>query len=285
MGFNVSNKIGSLFVVATPIGNLEDITHRAERILREVDLILAEDTRHSKKLLNQIGVGTTLKSFHDFNERQITSQIIQILKQGQDVALISDAGTPLISDPGFQLVKAAHDEDLIVVPIPGANAALAALSVAGLATHKFVFEGFLPERDVARKKYLLNLVKEMRTMVFYEAPHRIKALLTDCVDIFGKDRPAVLCRELTKKFETIHGNTLQHLHDYLLDGVNHQKGEFVVVVQGINGNDQPDQEESARVLRILLQYSLSLKQASAIAAAITGDKKNKLYKLALEISK
>ena len=281
----MSNKIGSLYVVATPIGNLEDITHRAERILKEVDLILAEDTRHSKKLLNHIRAITLVKSFHDFNEGKITPQVIEILKQGQDVALISDAGTPLISDPGFQLVKAAQDEGLVVVPIPGASAAISALSVAGLATHKFVFEGFLPVRSATRKKHLLNLVKERRTMVFFEAPHRIKALLTDCVDVFGKNRPAVLCRELTKKFETIHGNTVQHLLDYLSEDLNQQKGEFVVVVQGIEGKNQLDQEESVRVLRILLQHSLSLKEASVIAAEITGDKKNKLYKLALEISK
>jgi 16S rRNA (cytidine1402-2'-O)-methyltransferase len=273
-----------LFVVATPIGNLQDITARALDTLGRVALVAAEDTRHSRKLLAHYGIGTPLLALHEHNEREQTQTLLARLADGEDVALISDAGTPLISDPGFYLVRAARAAGLQVVAVPGASACIAALSIAGLPTDRFVFEGFLPPKQAARGKRLQALQDESRTLVFYESSHRIVACLADMVATLGGKRQAVLARELTKTFETSRGGSLQELHDWLLADDNQQRGEFVIMVHGRSG--QPDSIDAAdrRVLEVLLQ-ELPLKQAAALAAKITGLPRNRLYDYGLEMKK
>ncbi|MFT5349248.1 MAG: 16S rRNA (cytidine1402-2'-O)-methyltransferase [Planctomycetota bacterium] len=282
MEFTVSNQSGLLYVVATPIGNLEDITERGRRILAEVDLIAAEDTRHSKKLLAHLGISTPMCAYHDHNEHKAASGIIELLKKGRNIALISDAGTPLIHDPGYQLIKLAHEHDIKLVPVPGACAAITALSVAGIATDRFIFEGFLPEKQMARRKRLQELASETRTLVFYEAPHRIRVFMQDCESAFGRDRQACIGRELSKYYETIKNDTLESLNLWLQNDESQLKGEFVVVVQGDIDAPGHDEEDAIRILKILLKAS-SVKQASTLAAEITGLKKNDLYKLALAL--
>ena len=276
----MSNQSGVLYVVATPIGNLEDMTERARRVLSEVDLIAAEDTRHSKKLLLHLGINTPMCAYHDHNEHRIAAGIIAQIKEGRNVALISDAGTPLIHDPGYQLVKLANEHGIKLVPVPGASAVIAALSVAGLATDRFIFEGFLPEKQQARRKRLQALARETRTLVFYEAPHRIVAFMQDIVDTFGADRQACIARELSKYYETIKNDTLGTLSNWLQSETTQQKGEFVIVVQGNCEVPGADEEEAIRILKILLP-ACPVKQAATLAAEITGWKKNELYKLAL----
>jgi 16S rRNA (cytidine1402-2'-O)-methyltransferase len=273
---------GVLYVVATPIGNLQDITARALDTLGRVALVAAEDTRHSRKLLAHYGIGTPLLALHEHNEREQTQSLLARLAAGEDVALVSDAGTPLISDPGFCLVRAARAAGLQVVAVPGASACIAALSIAGLPTDRFVFEGFLPSKQVARAKRLQALQDESRTLVFYESSHRIVACLADMVASLGGERQAVLARELTKTFETTRGGSLQELHDWLLADDNQQRGEFVIMVHGRSG--QPDSIDAAdrHVLGVLLQ-ELPLKQAAALAAKITGLPRNRLYDYGLEL--
>jgi len=275
---------GVLYVVATPIGNLQDITARALDTLGRVAVVAAEDTRHSRKLLAHYGIGTPLLALHEHNEREQTQSLLARLAAGEDVALISDAGTPLISDPGFYLVRAARAAGLQVVAVPGASACIAALSIAGLPTDRFVFEGFLPSKQVARAKRLQALQDESRTLVFYESSHRIVACLADMVASLGGERQAVLARELTKTFETTRGGSLQELHDWLLADDNQQRGEFVIMVHGRSG--QPDSIDAAdrHVLEVLLQ-ELPLKQAAALAAKITGLPRNRLYDYGLELKK
>ena len=272
---------GVLYVVATPIGNLQDITARALDTLGRVALVAAEDTRHSRKLLAHYGIGTPLLALHEHNEREQTQSLLARLAAGEDVALISDAGTPLISDPGFYLVRAARAAGLQVVAVPGASACIAALSIAGLPTDRFVFDGFLPSKQVARAKRLQALQDESRTLVFYESSHRIVACLADMVATLGGERQAVLARELTKTFETTRGS-LQELHDWLLADDNQQRGEFVIMVHGRSG--QPDSIDAAdrHVLEVLLQ-ELPLKRAAALAAKITGIPRNRLYDYGLEL--
>jgi 16S rRNA (cytidine1402-2'-O)-methyltransferase len=278
----MTGKAGVLYVVATPIGNLQDITARAIDTLGRVALVAAEDTRHSRKLLAHYGIGTPLLALHEHNEREQTQKLLARLAAGEDVALISDAGTPLISDPGFYLVRAARAAGLLVVAVPGASACIAALSIAGLPTDRFVFEGFLPSKQVARAKRLQALQDESRTLVFYESSHRIVACLADMVATLGGEREAVLARELTKTFETTRGGSLQELHDWLLEDDNQQRGEFVIMVHGRSG--QPDSIDAAdrHVLEVLLQ-ELPLKQAAALAAKITGLPRNRLYDYGLEL--
>lgn len=276
---------GILYVVATPIGNLEDFSGRASRILAEVDLILAEDTRHSVKLLNHCGITTTMQSFHDFNERGLVPEILDQLGQGKKIALISDAGTPLICDPGFQLVSRAIAGGFKVVPVPGPSAIITALSVAGLPTNRFVFEGFVPEQRNARQKLLKSLAYEARTIVLFETPHRIVAFLEAAVNAFGLDREAVLARELTKKFETIYRAPLGKLLEQMQEEETVKKGEFVVLIAGYQGQQSMDEIESTRILEILLTHDLPVKAAAAITAEITGAKKNRLYKQALKLQK
>jgi 16S rRNA (cytidine1402-2'-O)-methyltransferase len=281
--FTVSNQSGLLYVVATPIGNLEDVTERARRILTEVDFIAAEDTRHSKKLLLHLGINTSMCAYHDHNERTAAVGIIEQIRQGKNVALISDAGTPLINDPGYQLVKLAHEHGIRLIPVPGASALISALSVAGIATDRFTFEGFLSEKQMARRKQLQALAGETRSLVFYEAPHRIQAFMQDSVAAFGPDRQACLARELSKVYETIRNDKLGNLTSWLQREEGQCRGEFVVVVQGNDAVLEVDEEEAIRILKILLQDS-PVKQAATLAAEITGLKKNALYKLALKIS-
>lgn len=280
---DVNSAAGTLYVVATPIGNLEDISARALRVLSEVALIAAEDTRHSARLMQHFGISTPLAACHEHNERDEGDRFIRRLLAGEDVALISDAGTPLISDPGYHLVRQARAADIKVVPLPGACALVAALSAAGLPSDRFIFEGFLPAKQVARRTRLEHLREEPRTLIFYEAPHRILESLTDMEDVFGPDRPAVLGRELTKTFETLKGLPLAELRAWVESDSNQQRGECVLVLggwQAPQGEDAVD-ANTLRVLRLLLA-ELPVKRAAAVAAEITGVRKNVLYPLALQ---
>jgi 16S rRNA (cytidine1402-2'-O)-methyltransferase len=272
---------GALYVVATPIGNLGDFSARAIEVLGQVARIAAEDTRHSVPLLHRHGIATPLLSLHEHNERERVAQLIAELQGGAAIGLISDAGTPLISDPGFHLVRAARAQGIRVIPVPGACAVIAALSAAGLPTDRFVFEGFLPAKSAARRARLEALRGETRTLAFYESSHRIIETLSDMVSVIGAQRPAVLARELTKTFETIRDGRLDELLEFVSNDANQQKGEFVLLVQG--AEDVPeDAAEAGRVLGILLE-ALPVKQAAALAERITGVKKNELYKLALTL--
>lgn len=275
--------VGTLYVVATPIGNLDDITARALRVLKEVSLVAAEDTRHSVRLLQHFGIETPLAACHEHNERDQGGRFLARLQAGDDVALISDAGTPLISDPGFHLVRQARAAGIPVVPVPGACALIAALSSAGLPSDRFIFEGFLPAKTTARRGRLEALKEEPRTLIFYEAPHRLLESLEDMRGVFGGDRPAVLARELTKTFETLRGAPLEELCGWVAADSNQQRGECVVLVGGWQA---PEGEgalsaEALRVLDLLLA-ELPVKRAAALAAEITGVRKNLLYQAALE---
>ena len=266
-----------LFIVATPIGNLGDMVPRAVEVLQSVDLIAVEDSRHSGKLLSHFHIKKPLVAYHDHSDERRVNGILNKLQQGGSVALISDAGTPLISDPGYRLVKLAREQGVKVVPIPGACAMTAALSVAGLPTDRFIFEGFLPSKAGARKKQLEGLKKERRTLVFYESTHRIVDSLQDMREVFGADRNAVVARELTKTFETVKNGCLQVLCEWVLADTNQQRGEFVVMVAG--DDTKVDTELSEDVMRIvgILAEELAPKQAAALAAKITGVKKRELY--------
>ena len=282
----LNSTTGSLYVVATPIGNLDDMSVRALKVLREVALIAAEDTRHSLRLMQHFGIATPLAACHEHNERDEGSRFIARLLAGDDVALISDAGTPLISDPGYHLVRQARAAGIQVVPVPGACALIAALSAAGLPSDRFIFEGFLPAKSVGRKARLELLKEEPRTVIFYEAPHRILECLQDLEEIFGADRPAVLGRELTKTFETLKGLPLGELRAFVEGDSNQQRGECVVLVAGWSEPEGEDLigAEARRVLDLLLQ-EMPLKRAAALAAEITGVRKNLLYQVALDKQK
>jgi len=273
---------GTLYIVATPIGNLEDISARALRILKEVSLIAAEDTRHSSRLLQHFGINTPLAACHDHNEREQGGRFINRLLEGGSVALVSDAGTPLISDPGFHLVRQARAAQIPVVPVPGASAVIAALSAAGLPSDRFIFEGFLPAKATARRSRLDALKQEERTLIFYEAPHRLLESVEDLAAIMGGERVAVLARELTKTFETIKDAPLGELVDWIRSDSNQQRGECVLL---ISGYESPEKDsltpEAVRILNILLA-EMPLKRAAALAAEITGERKNMLYQFALE---
>lgn len=276
-----SNKPGVLYIVATPIGNLGDLSRRAGEILAAVDLILAEDTRHSRKLLNGMNIKTPVRAFHKDNETKATAQAIARLAAGAEVALVADAGTPLISDPGFKLVRQAHEKGIRVSPIPGPAALIAALSASGIAPDRFLFEGFAPEKPVARRKRLQALADESRTLIFYEAPHRITAFLDDAIAVFSGDREASIARELTKKFETIRRGELASLKAWIEQEPDQRRGEFVVVIAG-NKKKGPSNLEA--MLTTLLK-SLPLKQSAQIAAELSGGNKNEIYKLALSLQK
>ncbi len=278
----VSNSAGRLYVVATPIGNLEDISARALRILQEVGLIACEDTRHTGRLLQHFGIGTRTVPLHEHNEREQVPALIALLQAGESIALVSDAGTPLVSDPGFHLVRQARALALAVVPVPGPCAALAALSVSGLPSDRFAFEGFPPAKAAQRRKYYETLRAEPRTLVFYEAPHRVLDSVRDMTSVFGSDRPAVVARELTKKFETIRGGSLQELADWLGRDSTQQQGEFVLLVQGAPPTSVDRQSEGERVLRLLLN-ALPVSQAAELAAEISGASRRTLYQRALAL--
>lgn len=277
-----SSGFGTLYVVATPIGNLDDISTRALRILGEVSLIAAEDTRHSSRLLQHFGIRTPLAACHEHNEREEGGRFITRLLAGDDVALISDAGTPLISDPGYHLVRQARAAQVQVVPVPGACALIAGLSAAGLPSDRFVFEGFLPAKQVARCARLEAVQHDPRTLIFYEAPHRLLASLADMSKVLGAERQAVLARELTKTFETIHDLPLQELHDWVAADSNQQRGECVLLIEGYQAPADVHEVpvEAQRVLKLLMA-ELPLKRATTLAAEITGARKNALYQWAL----
>lgn len=271
-----------LYVVATPIGNLDDITARALRVLREVAVIAAEDTRHSARLLQHFGITTPLVACHEHNERDQGGRFLARLQGGEDVALISDAGTPLISDPGFHLVRQARAAGIRVVPVPGPCALIAALSAAGLPSDRFVFEGFLPAKTAGRLARLEQLKEEPRTLIFYEAPHRLLDCLADLERIMGADRLAVMARELTKAFETFQGLPLGELRAWVAADGNQQRGECVLLVAGWQAPAENSVPAAAlRVLELLLK-EMPLKRAAALAAEITGVRKNLLYQAALE---
>jgi len=275
--------IGKLFIVATPIGNLNDITFRAIEVLKNVDIVLAEDTRQSKKLFAHFEISTPIRAFHEHNEREKTKAIIGEIRSGKSIALISDAGTPLISDPGYFLVAQAKKEGLKVVPIPGPSALITALSASGLASDSFTFLGFLPSKQTARVKLLKSLVGRTETSIFYESPKRILATLTDMHRIFGDSREVCLAKELTKVFETIQTGSIPNLIDYLTIDQNHQKGEFVILISATDKINIAEAETQLNSLLPILCAELGASKAAKLAAKITGIDKKQCYKRALDL--
>ncbi len=275
----------ALYIVATPIGNLADITKRAVDILQAVDKIAAEDTRHSKQLLAHLGINTPLMALHEHNERQQAATLLAEIKQGAAIALISDAGTPLISDPGYYLVREAHVQGIKVVPIPGPSAVICALSASGLPTDRFCFEGFLPAKAQARINALQNLVAEQRTIVFYESPHRVLDSVQAMCDIFGPQRNITMARELTKQFETIFAGDLAQLVNFIQQDSNQQRGEIVLMLGGCEvAENKFDLTPAVEKILVTLLSELSVKQAVSLAVQITGVQKKILYARAVELT-
>ena len=273
---------GILYIVATPIGNLQDITQRALDTFAQVDLIAAEDTRHSGLLLSHYGIKKPFFALHDHNEQEKAHILVEKLKQGSYIALISDAGTPLISDPGFHLVRQCREAGIRVVPLPGACAAITALCASGIASDRFCFEGFLPAKSKARKDKLENIAEEDRTLIFYESTHRILDTLEDMQSVLGKERYIVLAREITKTWETITGNSIKNLREWLLEDTNRTKGEMVLIVEGKPKSDNNEEISPQAVKALeLITEELPLKKAAAIVAELYGYKKNALYQLGL----
>lgn len=264
-------------MVATPIGNLEDISARALQALRDADLVAAEDTRGSRVLLERYGIGTPMQSLHEHNEAAQCGRLVERIRAGQRIALVSDAGTPLVSDPGFRLVAAVRAAGLAVHPLPGACAAIAALSVAGLASDRFVFEGFLPARAAARRERLQALAGETRTLIVYESSHRIVEALADACAVLGGGREAALARELTKRFETVIAAPLDQIHARVLADSDQQRGEFVLVVAGADGGDEAALLAEGRRVFALLREELPPARAARLAAAISGAPRKALY--------
>ncbi len=279
---SASQGCGVLYIVATPIGNLGDFSVRAQEVLSSVDVIAAEDTRHTGRLLNHFSIHKPLVACHDHNERGRSEQIVQRLQGGESVALVSDAGTPLISDPGYHLVNAVRDAGYKVVPVPGACAMVAALSVSGLPSDRFFFEGFLPAKGAGRRKRMTELADFVHTWIVYESPHRIMDMLEDMEQALGGERQLVLARELTKTFETVLSGSVAELIQVLGDDDNQRRGEFVVLVHGAEKPGPGDEisEEALKTLAILVE-ELPMKQASQIAAKLTGVKSKILYKAGL----
>ena len=273
---------GILYIVATPIGNLQDITQRALDTFAQVDLIAAEDTRHSGLLLSHYGIKKPFFALHDHNEQEKAHILVEKLKQGSYIALISDAGTPLISDPGFHLVRQCREAGIRVVPLPGACAAITALCASGIASDRFCFEGFLPAKSKARKDKLENIAEEDRTLIFYESTHRILDTLEDMQSVLGKERYIVLAREITKTWETITGNSIKNLREWLLEDPNRTKGEMVLIVEGKPKSDNNEEISPQAVKALeLIAEELPLKKAAAIVAELYGYKKNALYQFGL----
>ncbi|MGB5447032.1 MAG: 16S rRNA (cytidine(1402)-2'-O)-methyltransferase [Psychromonas sp.] len=276
-----SQHTAKLYIVATPIGNISDITYRAIETLQQVDLIAAEDTRHSGKLLSHYQIKKPMFALHDHNERQRGQVLIEKIKAGQSIALISDAGTPLISDPGYHLVNECREAGVEVVPIPGACAAITALSAAGLPSDRFSFEGFLPAKEKGKQDKLKALIEETRTMIFYESPRRIQDTVEQIISVFGAERKLVIARELTKTFESFYTYTAQEMLDWLKQDTNHCRGEFVLMVAGAQKDEQSIPQIALNTLA-LLKEELPLKKAAALTAQIHDQKKNELYKWGLE---
>ncbi|WP_313493123.1 16S rRNA (cytidine(1402)-2'-O)-methyltransferase [Stenotrophomonas sp.] len=272
----MSTAAATLYVVATPIGNLADLSPRAQEVLRSVAAICAEDTRHTGQLLSHFGISKPLVALHDHNEEAMAERVVARLLGGESLAVVSDAGTPLVSDPGFRLVRAARAAGVRISPIPGACAAIAALSVAGLPSDRFVFEGFLPAKGAARRERLNKLAAETGTLVFYESSHRIAESLADMVAAFGAERPAVVARELTKLFETVLDGSLEQLLAKVLADDNQRKGEFVVMVQGA-GDDEQARIAEGRRLYAKLNEHLPPSTAAKLAAELSGAPRKALY--------
>jgi 16S rRNA (cytidine1402-2'-O)-methyltransferase len=272
----MSTAAATLYVVATPIGNLADLSPRAQEVLRSVAAICAEDTRHTGQLLSHFGISKPLVALHDHNEEAMAERVVARLLGGESLAVVSDAGTPLVSDPGFRLVRAARAAGVKVSPIPGACAAIAALSVAGLPSDRFVFEGFLPAKGAARRERLNRLAAETGTLVFYESSHRIAESLADMAGAFGGERPAVVARELTKLFETVLDGNLDQLLAKVLADDNQRKGEFVVMVQGA-GDDEEAKIAEGRRLYAKLNEHLPPSTAAKLAAELSGAPRKALY--------
>ena len=274
-----------LYIVATPIGNLTDFSYRAVDTLRSSDLIVVEDTRRSKILLNHYNINIKTISLHEHNEKQVVVKLLNLLKEGKTISLISDAGTPLISDPGYHLVKQAHLANVVVSPIPGASSVIASISVSGLATDQFIFIGFLPSKLQQKQKTLLDLVFERRTMIFFEAPSRLLDTINCMQKVFGEEREATFCRELTKKFETIKQANLANIYNFIVDDQSQQtKGEIVIVVAGNLKNVNEIDADTHKILQSLLT-ELPLAKAAALGAKITGISKKKLYDYGISLSK
>jgi 16S rRNA (cytidine1402-2'-O)-methyltransferase len=267
---------GTLHVVATPIGNLNDLSPRALETLRGVAAICAEDTRHTRQLLSHFGIEQSLVALHEHNEADVAERIVARLQAGESLALVSDAGTPLVSDPGFRLVAAARAAGIRVSPVPGPCALVAALSAAGLPSDRFAFEGFLPAKTGARRERLAQLAGETRTLIFYESSHRIEETLADAVVAFGADRPAAVARELTKLFETVLSGGLGELHARVAADADQRKGEFVLLVQGVADDTGAKIAEGRRVYA-LLNAHLPPSTAAKLAADITGAPRKALY--------
>lgn len=285
-GFSTESAVepGTLYVVATPIGNLGDLSARAREVLSRVQLIAAEDTRHTRQLLQAFGIDTALTSLHEHNEMHKSEALISRLLAGESIALVSDAGTPLISDPGFDLVANARARGVSIAVVPGPCAAIAALSIAGLPTDRFVFEGFLPAKSAARVSRLRELVSEARTMIFYEAPHRLFEVLRDLAAEFGAERAASVSRELTKRFETTYTGTLGQLGEIAEKNADMARGEIVIIVSGNTAQASSAQSFNAdQLLRTLLE-ELPPSQAAKIAAKLTGEKRSDLYARATQLS-
>ena len=276
------NEGPTLYIVPTPIGNLADITQRAIEVLSNVDIIAAEDTRHTGKLLSHFNIQTKTFALHDHNEQQKAQVLVEKLLSGQSIALVSDAGTPLISDPGYHLVTKCRQAGVRVVPLPGACAVITALSASGLPSDRFSFEGFLPPKSKGRKDKFLEIASVERTCIFYESPHRILDSLQDMLDVLGPKREVVLARELTKTFETIQGMPLGELIEWVKSDGNQQRGEMVLLIHGHRDSSEESlPDEATRTLAILTK-ELPLKKAAALAAEIYSLKKNALYKWGLE---
>ncbi|MDG2957863.1 16S rRNA (cytidine(1402)-2'-O)-methyltransferase [Exercitatus varius] len=276
------NSSGILYIVATPIGNLQDITRRALDVFAQVDLIAAEDTRHSGLLLSHYGIKKPFFALHDHNEQQKAALLVEKLQQGVHIALISDAGTPLISDPGFHVVRQCRQAGIRVVPLPGACAAITALCASGIASDRFCFEGFLPAKSKARRDKLQNLAEESRTLIFYESTHRILETLEDVEFVFGGERYAVLAREITKTWETISGDIISRLRQWLGEDPNRTKGEMVLIIEGKPKSENIEFDGQALKALQLISRDLPLKKAAAIVAELYGYKKNALYQYGLE---
>ncbi|AFJ45567.1 16S rRNA (cytidine(1402)-2'-O)-methyltransferase [Shimwellia blattae] len=271
----------TLYIVPTPIGNLGDITQRALSVLQSVDLIAAEDTRHTGILLQHFAISARLFALHDHNEQQKAQTLLAKIREGQSIALVSDAGTPLINDPGYHLVRTCRDAGINVVPLPGACAAITALSAAGLPSDRFCYEGFLPAKSKSRCDTLKSLEQEPRTLIFYESTHRLLDSLADIEAVLGGERYVVLARELTKTWESIYGAPVAELLAWVKEDENRRKGEMVLIVEGFKAQEETLPADALRTLA-LLQAELPLKKAAALAAEIHGVKKNALYKYALE---